>query len=103
MEPKVWNKRDCNVPNDAVYVGRPTKWGNPFSHRGGTLACWVVGSREEAVVKYEEWLLNSPKLLECLEELRGKHLVCWCKPESCHADILLKLANEKLIKGVKDE
>ena len=26
-----------------------------------------------------------------LHELEGKTLGCWCKPEKCHGDILIKL------------
>lgn len=92
---RVWNKREPGIPKDAVYVGRPTKWGNPFSHLQGTKAQWVVGSREEAVAVYEVWIRNNPEMVaEAKEELRGKDLVCWCAPQRCHADILLVIANE---------
>lgn len=79
-----------------IYVGRPTKYGNLFSHKGGTLAKYVVGSVSDAVDAYEkwimeddqEWLRKSAKL-----ELAGRNLGCWgCNP--CHADILLRIANE---------
>jgi hypothetical protein len=62
------------MPPNAVYVGRPTKWGNPF--RIG-----VDGSREGVIAKYREWL--NGKLREdpgFLEPLRGKDLACWCPP-----------------------
>ena len=90
---KVLNKRVHGIPQGSVYVGRPTKWGNPFSHQQGTLAKYMVASRDEAVAAYEEYLLNSPALLASLSELRGKDLVCWCSPASCHADILIRYAN----------
>lgn len=91
---KVWNKRQTNIPADAVYVGRPTKFGNPFSHNQGTLAKFVVKTRDEAVDKYEEWLLSQPELVEAAKkELKGKSLICWCAPLRCHADVLLKVAN----------
>lgn len=86
--PKVWNKRDKNCPKDAVYVGRPSKWGNPYK-------IGKDGNREEVLLKYKEYLdntsflyYNNPKI-----ELKGKDLCCWCKPAACHADILLELAN----------
>lgn len=91
--PKVHNKRHCSAPAGAVYVGRPTKWGNPFSHQVDTLAAHKVATREQAVTAYTNWILTQPQLLQALGELRGKHLVCWCAPASCHADVLLKLAN----------
>lgn len=93
--PKVFNKRHYDVPSDAVYIGRPTKWGNPFSHLSGqNLAEYKVDTREEAVQKFEAYLLEHPALLEAAKtELRGKSLVCWCAPKSCHGDILIKYAN----------
>ena len=92
---KVYNKRHYDVPPDAVYIGRPTKWGNPFSHLPGkSLAQHKTETREEAVQKFETYLLEHPALLEAAKtELRGKSLVCWCAPKSCHGDILMKYAN----------
>lgn len=93
---KVYNKRDQRTPGDAVYVGRPTKFGNPYSHRDGTLAKYKVSSRDEAVDAYEQHLLANPALLEAArKELRGKDLVCWCAPLRCHADVLIKYANQE--------
>lgn len=93
---RVWNKREHGVPKDAVYIGRPSIWGNPFTHiKGGkTLAQYVVASRDAAVDKYEEWLLQQPHLLEQLHSLKGKDVVCWCHPQRCHGDVLIKLANQ---------
>ena len=83
----------CKKEEFDVYVGRGSKWGNPYSHKEGTLAEEVVGSRAEAVKKYEEYLLSNEDLMRDLPELKGKTLGCWCKPKSCHGDILLKYAN----------
>ena len=84
--PRVLNMRTLGeVPEGAVYVGRPSKWGNPF----------VVGrdgTREEVIALYEANLLADPFLMSQLDELRGRDLVCWCAPLSCHADVLLRLA-----------
>ena len=87
--PKVWNKRDKNCPKDAVYVGRPSKWGNPFK-------IGRDGSREEVIVKYRTWLLEDHQLP--FKQLKGKDLVCWCAPLPCHADVLLELANKGEVK-----
>lgn len=76
-----------------VYIGRPSKWGNPFSHKAGTLAKFQVKSRREAIQKYEEWLMDQPELLASLHELKGKTLGCWCKPKPCHGDVLARLAD----------
>jgi hypothetical protein len=90
MGPKVVH---CKKEPFDVYIGRGSKWGNPYSHKEGTLAKYVVGSREEAIAKFEEYLLANENLMEIIGELRGKTLGCFCKPTSCHGDILLKYAN----------
>ena len=72
-----------------VYIGRPSKWGNPF-------LIGVHGTREEVVRMYEVWLQSQPHLLkDIVPELRGQNLVCWCAPLVCHGDILLRLANHQ--------
>lgn len=86
--PCVLNKRRDGIPAGAIYVGRPSKWGNPFP-----LGQYL--SRSAAIEKYREHLLSSPELRAALPELRGKDLVCWCAPLACHADVLLEMANEK--------
>lgn len=81
----------CKRERYDVYVGRGrgSRWGNRFkSPRDGT--------REEVIVKYEQWLLSQPELVAALPELRGKVLGCWCAPKPCHADVLLRLANAPL-------
>jgi hypothetical protein len=85
-----FKKEPCDV-----YIGRPSIWGNPFSHKAGTLANYKVKNRKEAIEKYREYLLNSPELLARLPELKGKTLGCWCKPQACHGDVLLELANKE--------
>lgn len=84
MTPRVWNKARGDYPASAVYVGRPSKWGNPY--RLGK------GDRAEVIAKFREWLLSESGL--DVAELRGKDLVCWCAPRACHADVLLELANK---------
>lgn len=85
-----------------VYVGRPTKWGNPFSHKEGTNAQYKVDTREEAVAKYQEWICygEGQHLLDDLEELKGQDLGCWCAPNRCHADVLLWLANMNICRCI---
>jgi len=85
---KVLNKRNNPIPKEAIYVGRPSRWGNPFKiGRDGT--------RAEVIRKYKEWLLGNEELMEQLEELRGKALDGFCSPLPCHADVLLELANKE--------
>jgi hypothetical protein len=47
---------------------------------------------EEVIARYRAWLCGQPELIAALPELRGKDLICWCAPDSCHADVLLELA-----------
>lgn len=77
-----------------VYIGRPSKWGNPFSHLAGTLAKHKVRSREEAIASYRVWILTQPELLAALPNLKGKVLGCWCAPKACHGDVLMEMANK---------
>ena len=92
--PKVWNKRDPNCPKDAVYVGRPTKWGNPYSHQNNTLAEFKVDSKAEAIEAFRDMVRADPEFqIEIVLALSGKDLVCFCAPRPCHADILLEIAN----------
>ena len=76
-----------------VYIGRPSKWGNPYSHKEGTLAEFKVANRAEALEKFEKYLLENETLYNSLIELKGKTLGCWCKPNKCHGDILAKWSN----------
>lgn len=104
-------RRNARVPKGAVYVGRPTLWGNPFQGRPG------IG-HARSVILYRAWLANelSPRILACagfgehemsalyrwrerllgkVASLAGRDLECWCPLTSawCHADVLLRLAN----------
>lgn len=69
-----------------VYIGRPSKWGNPF-------VIGRDGNRDEVVAKYRAWIQTQPELLAAVGELRGKTLVCFCHPRLCHGGVLADLAN----------
>lgn len=73
----------CKKEPYDVYLGRPSKWGNPF-------VIGKDGTREEVIEKYENYLLSNQELLDSLPELEGKTLGCWCKPAACHGDVLIK-------------
>ena len=91
------------MPENAVYVGRVTEWGNRY--RIGHLVQHVDGIERfpigatEAVQLYREWLdwqmARFPTMREgIIRQLRGKDLACWCRPDlPCHADVLLEIAN----------
>lgn len=89
----------CKKERYDVYIGRPSKWGNPFTHKKDqkTLAKYIVNSREEAIEKYKEWITNGEGkyLLKDLHELKNKTLGCWCKPNNCHGDILIELLDNE--------
>ena len=86
----------CKKDDYDVYIGRPSKWGNPFTHISDrtTQAQYHVGSREEAVEAYRQWITkgDGQHLLKDIHELKGKTLGCWCHPKSCHGDVLVELA-----------
>lgn len=87
----VVNRLDSNYD---IYIGRPSKWGNPF-------IIGRDGSRKEVLEKYRQHILSNKKLLDSLYELEGKILGCWCKPLPCHGDILIELLNSRDIKNGK--
>lgn len=77
----------CRRDRYDVYVGRPSKWGNPFK-------VGVHGKRDECIALYVEWLRTQPELIaDAKRELKGKVLGCWCAPNACHAEILRRVAN----------
>lgn len=84
--PTVLNKYkdDCR---GGVYIGRPSKFGNPFE-------IGKDGTREEVIAKFRTWIISNATLLQAAKtELQGKNLVCFCAPKACHGDILLEIAN----------
>jgi Domain of unknown function (DUF4326) len=83
--------RGWRQPATALYVGRPTKWGNPYKVGPGH------HTTEEAVALYRRDLLSgglSITVDDVRRELNGRDLICWCKAGApCHADVLLAIAN----------
>lgn len=70
---------------NAVYVGRPSEWGNP---------CKITeGSRDSAITGYLDHLKDNPDLVEKIRvDLMGKDVICWCAPKDCHGDIIRHVA-----------
>lgn len=84
--PRVINLRDEGLPVSAVYVGRPSAFGNPFKVGPGC-------SNRQAVDKFRDWLFRKPELVaKVRRELKGRELACWCWPRPCHADVLRRVA-----------
>lgn len=89
-QPLVWNAKRHDYPQDAVYIGRGTPWGNPFVISSGVLSPRIT--REDAIRKFEAEILPGLDI----EPLRGKHLVCSCTPKNCHGLSIMK----KLYPGI---
>jgi len=91
MPKRIQRKRTkgWKMPEGAVYVGRPTKWGNPHSLQDHP-------DREQIVKRFRSYCgpENGVFAQEIRRELRGKDLACWCPlDQPCHADVLLEIAN----------
>lgn len=108
------------MPEGAVYVGRPSTWGNPWTAddfaeviyemanavvppRDVTRAWAKRAAADVAVAAFQDAVLDDrawqePEWYPPVEEIRtalaGKDLACWCPlHEPCHADVLLEIAN----------
>ena len=81
-----------NIRNSGydVLIARPSKWGNPFM-------VGRDGNREQVIRMYEIHVRRRPDLIAALPELIGKRLGCYCKPEACHGDVLIRLLKEFLL------
>ena len=94
--PDVINKRHLKggkMPEGARYIGRPSRWGNPYK-------LGRDGNRNEVMDKYAEWLAERLRDETFRKELvklsKATALVCWCKPERCHGDQLVEAMRDLL-------
>lgn len=91
MKPKrIQRKRTkgWRMPENTVYVGRPTIWGNPYSNKN------MLASTKVRWYKWSQVLPNREFMAQIRHDLRGKNLACWCPlDQPCHADVLLEIAN----------
>lgn len=72
-----------------VRVDRRTPWGNPFEMPED-------GNRQTVIKNYEDhYLPYKPSLQNKYPHLKGKALGCWCYPEPCHADVLVRAAEQQ--------
>jgi len=85
--PRVWNAATEDYPAWAVPIARPTPLGNPY-------VIGRDGTREEVLAKYEAYVRRRPGLLARIQALQGKDLLCWCYPQACHGDIIIRLSCE---------
>lgn len=79
---------EYHTPLGAVYIGRGSPYGNPFM-------IGIHGNRDQVCDQFETMVESNPELkAKIKKELKGKDLICYCKPARCHGDYLLKIANE---------
>lgn len=121
MPDRIQRKRakGYRMPAGAVYVGRPTRWGNPFPvdvygqdgavDRFRRLMCGQMStlemsqsstchSADVSLVTVRRWILDE------LPTLKGKDLACFCPlGKDCHADVLLQLANASPISSAEQK
>lgn len=93
------------MPANTVYVGRGSRWGNPFKvGEHGTAAECVKKYADEALPythrpphnTLHDFYISAAFIEDVQHELRGKNLACWCAIDApCHAEVLLQIANEK--------
>ena len=107
MSTTVVNIKWTDVPA-YVYIGRPTPFGNPFTHTPlkDTVAEIQVATRDEAVQAYKDWLAGTAykdfrqdqrkRILDSVSSLKGYALGCYCKPAKCHGDVLAELADAEV-------
>ena len=85
----VLNKHKDHIPSDAIYIGRGSKFGNPFP-------ITKTSSRNEVVGKYKRYVKDQIRMghisLRDLSALYNRDLVCYCAPAACHGDVLEKLS-----------
>lgn len=93
MEP--YNRRDphMRVPADAIDIGRPGFWGNPYTHlTPAPRGTHPTPDRYQAVWDYVDHVCSQPHMLAALHMLVDRPLVCWCAPRLCHGHVLHRMA-----------
>lgn len=95
----------------AFYCGRGSVLGNPFTHIKDreTKAKYVVKDRDEAIAKYADYFDvmygSNREFTGAVDKIYDKYksgadvyLGCYCKPLSCHCDIIVDRLRRKLVK-----
>lgn len=95
------NKYDLE---DYIYIGRPSKYGSPFSSKNKNIADFQVDNKSESMLKCEEFFNQNPQIIDDLiQELKEKNffkLGCFCAPKPCHGDILIELIEKRKYKSI---
>lgn len=103
QEMHILNRRNFAViPDGAVYIGRPSPFGNPFE-------IGKDGSRQDVIDKYREYfhrkIKTSPGFKKDVKKLLGHALVCWCAPLPCHGQVIVGWlrAREESVAKLKEQ
>lgn len=101
---RIVNRKDGVHPK-AIYVGRPTHFGNPFTHLNNVKGAIRVDSIADAIEDHRQYLAGEVEIPELNEKrinmigelltLRNRQLECWCEPEPCHASTLAEWADTR--------
>ena len=75
-----------NTRDFDVYIGRGTKWGNPYK-------IGLDGTRSQVIAKFEAYLIENEELMKEVKRLKGKTLGCHCAPRACHGHVLARFAD----------
>lgn len=105
----VVNKYKHKSTKNDIYIGRGSALGNPFTHikDNKTMADYICKTRGEAIENYREWLslqieYNIKTVTNVLNKIKKMNdngedvnLVCYCKPKSCHGDVIKEIILNK--------
>lgn len=105
----VKNKHKSVQEPEDIYIGRGSPLGNPFTHReiGETKAQYKCENREQSIENFEIYLrkkigendrgiCNELNKIYLAAVAGNVNLVCFCKPKSCHGDVIKKIIDEKI-------
>ena len=90
---------NCKYDTPDVYIGRPSRWGNPYKITNDLDRDAVIELFRTRLLRHiEQGRVHPSDLLE----LAGKRLGCWCKPRACHGDVLAEFADRVAAKAKLD-
>lgn len=86
---QVVNKRTHKPTDHDIYISRPSPLGNPY-------IIGQHGTREEVIELYRHWLYKqlvsgNKAVIDALLAINDEsNLVCWCHPQPCHGDVIVR-------------
>ena len=89
----LYNKHHDDAPADAVYIGRPGPWSNPWPI--DTRARDKPAERQRVIQLHKNWVAGQPFYRHAIAtELADLPLQCYCAPLPCHGETLLEIVRE---------